>query len=75
VVVVLHDFLLAPRHCGRLVMMDGGRVVESGTPKDVVTESLVADVSRVRCSVHHHACFADIRVTGSAGGRISHPDS
>ncbi|MGY1601367.1 ABC transporter ATP-binding protein [Geodermatophilus sp. SYSU D00815] len=44
VVVVLHDLNLAARYAGRLVAMKDGRLVASGTPAEVLTERLLADV-------------------------------
>ncbi len=44
VVVVLHDLNLAARYAQRLVAMDGGALVASGTPEVVLTEQLLADV-------------------------------
>ena len=44
VVVVLHDLNLAARYAGRLVAMKDGALVASGTPAEVLTEQLLADV-------------------------------
>ncbi|MGY1699498.1 ABC transporter ATP-binding protein [Geodermatophilus sp. SYSU D00766] len=44
VVVVLHDLNLAARYAQRLVAMRDGVLVASGTPHDVLTERLLADV-------------------------------
>jgi len=44
VVVVLHDLNLAARYAQRLVAMKDGALVASGTPHEVLTESLLADV-------------------------------
>ncbi|MGY1806463.1 ABC transporter ATP-binding protein [Blastococcus sp. SYSU D00669] len=44
VVVVLHDLNLAARYAGRLVAMKDGVLVGSGTPGEVLTEQLLADV-------------------------------
>jgi iron complex transport system ATP-binding protein len=44
VVVVLHDLNLAARYAQRLVAMKDGALVASGTPDEVLTESLLADV-------------------------------
>ena len=43
-VVVLHDLNLAARYAQRLVAMDDGALVASGTPQEVLTEQLLADV-------------------------------
>jgi len=44
VVVVLHDLNLAARYAQRLVAMKDGALVASGTPEEVLTEPLLADV-------------------------------
>jgi iron complex transport system ATP-binding protein len=44
VVVVLHDLNLAARYAQRLVAMKDGALVASGTPGEVLTERLLADV-------------------------------
>ncbi len=44
VVVVLHDLNLAARYAERLVAMRDGVLVASGTPHEVLTEQLLADV-------------------------------
>jgi iron complex transport system ATP-binding protein len=44
VVVVLHDLNLAARYAQRLVAMKDGALVASGTPEEVLTEQLLADV-------------------------------
>ena len=48
VAVVLHDLTLAGRFCDRLVLMDGGRVMASGPPAQVLTPALLARVYGVR---------------------------
>ncbi|MPQ98892.1 ATP-binding cassette domain-containing protein [Modestobacter sp. I12A-02628] len=44
VVVVLHDLNLAARYAHRLVAMKDGVLVAEGTPAEVLTEQLLADV-------------------------------
>ncbi|MGY1752763.1 ABC transporter ATP-binding protein [Blastococcus sp. SYSU D01042] len=44
VAVVLHDLNLAARYAQRLVAMKDGVLVASGTPAEVLTEQLLADV-------------------------------
>ncbi len=44
VAVVLHDLNLAARYAQRLVAMKDGVVVASGTPHEVLTEALLAEV-------------------------------
>lgn len=44
VAIVLHDLNLAARYADNVIAMKGGAVVAMGSPRDVVTESLVRDV-------------------------------
>jgi iron complex transport system ATP-binding protein len=50
-VIALHDLNLAAMFCDRIVVMKEGRVVAGGTPAEVITEELIADVYRVRAVV------------------------
>jgi iron complex transport system ATP-binding protein len=50
-VVALHDLNLAAMFCDHLVVLSAGEVVASGSPGDVLTEELVADVYGVRCEI------------------------
>lgn len=47
VVMVLHDLAHAARFAERVVALREGRVVADGTPKEVVTPALLADVLKV----------------------------
>jgi iron complex transport system ATP-binding protein len=46
----MHDLALAADHCDRLYALKGGSVVASGTPAEILTAELIADVFEV--SVH-----------------------
>ncbi|WP_369217264.1 ABC transporter ATP-binding protein [Streptomyces flavofungini] len=59
VLVVLHDLNLAAAACDRIGVLRQGRLVASGTPKDVLTEALVADVFGVRATVVPHPLTGD----------------
>ncbi|MFE9363076.1 ABC transporter ATP-binding protein [Streptomyces sp. NPDC006978] len=50
-VIALHDLNLAAMFCDRVTVMKEGRVVAGGTPSEVLTEDLIADVYRVRAVV------------------------
>ncbi|MFI7345385.1 ABC transporter ATP-binding protein [Streptomyces sp. NPDC049936] len=54
VLVVLHDLNLAAAACDRLGVLAEGRLVTSGTPADVLTPELVADVFGVTATVVPH---------------------
>ncbi|MFE3835533.1 ABC transporter ATP-binding protein [Pseudogemmobacter sonorensis] len=42
VLVSIHDLGLAARHCGRLVLLDGGRILADGAPGEVLGEAHLA---------------------------------
>jgi iron complex transport system ATP-binding protein len=44
VMVSLHDLGLAARHCTRLVLLDRGRLIADGAPRDVLTPARLAAV-------------------------------
>ena len=50
-VVALHDLNLAASFCDRILVLDQGAVVACGTPDQVLTEALLAQVFRVRAEV------------------------
>ncbi|MEU6124010.1 ABC transporter ATP-binding protein [Streptomyces sp. NPDC047123] len=59
VLVVLHDLNLAAAVCDRIGVLSRGRLVASGTPADVLTEELAAEVFGVRAHVVPHPLTGD----------------
>ncbi|MFI1757973.1 ABC transporter ATP-binding protein [Streptomyces sp. NPDC020571] len=59
VLVVLHDLNLAAAACDRLGVLSQGHLVASGTPADVLTTDLVADVFGVKASIVPHPLTGD----------------
>ncbi|MCX4808792.1 ABC transporter ATP-binding protein [Streptomyces sp. NBC_01214] len=53
-VIALHDLNLAASFCHRICVMDGGRLVATGTPQEVLTADLLAEVYRVNADVAPH---------------------
>jgi len=53
VVAVLHELNLAARVADRLVAMADGRIVATGTPHEVLTPALLAEVFGLRADVAH----------------------
>ncbi|WJH40486.1 ABC transporter ATP-binding protein [Aliirhizobium terrae] len=56
-IIALHDLNHAAMFCDRLIVMQKGRIVASGTPEEIVTQELLRDVfsvdARVDTSPHH----------------------
>jgi iron complex transport system ATP-binding protein len=48
VLVVLHDLAFAARYCDRLYLIAEGKLKASGKPEEVLTETLLEEVYRVR---------------------------
>ncbi|MEV6400035.1 ABC transporter ATP-binding protein [Streptomyces sp. NPDC051907] len=53
-VIALHDLNLAASFCDRICVMEAGRVVAVGTPAEVLTATLLAEVYRVEADVSEH---------------------
>ncbi len=57
--ISLHDLNAAASLCDRLHVLHGGRVVASGTPREVLTPELLAEVFGVRAAVAEHPLTGD----------------
>jgi iron complex transport system ATP-binding protein len=51
VVAVFHDLNLAAEYCGRLVLLESGRVAAMGTPTEVITAETIRRVYGVHVAV------------------------
>lgn len=51
VIVISHDLNLAGQYCRRLVLMDSGTIVASGTPGEIIVPSLIEKVYKVKSVV------------------------
>lgn len=51
--VVLHDLSLAARYCDRLVLMDKGQTVSTGTAQDVLTTDTLRSIYGVEAEITH----------------------
>jgi iron complex transport system ATP-binding protein len=52
--VTLHDLNLASFFCDRLAVIEGGRIVATGTPEDVLTIELLQSVFGINASITKH---------------------
>ena len=69
IIAALHDLNLAAMFCDWLVVMKAGRIVMEGTPKNVITEQMLADVYGVRSRVKYDEAglpIVDYRVPEAA---------
>ncbi|MFE7778838.1 ABC transporter ATP-binding protein [Streptomyces sp. NPDC057445] len=53
-VIALHDLNLAAAFCDRICVLDRGREIATGTPEEVLTTTLLAEVYRVEADVSTH---------------------
>jgi ABC-type cobalamin/Fe3+-siderophores transport system ATPase subunit/coproporphyrinogen III oxidase-like Fe-S oxidoreductase len=51
IVAVLHDLNLASQYCDRIVLLKDGRLRYQGTPKEILTETVVEEIYGVRAVV------------------------
>ncbi|MEU8952773.1 ABC transporter ATP-binding protein [Streptomyces sp. NPDC048518] len=70
VLVVLHDLNLAAAACDRIGVLSHGRLVAAGTPAEVLTEELVADVFGVKATVVPHPLTGDPQLLYSLGSSV-----
>ncbi|WP_116087363.1 ABC transporter ATP-binding protein [Tropicimonas sp. IMCC34011] len=61
-VVALHDLNLAAMFCDKIVVLQSGSVFASGTPEDVLTETLLKSVFKVTADVTRTAAGADMHI-------------
>ena len=61
-IVALHDLNLAAMFCDRLAIMRDGRLVAAGTPQEVLTEALIAQVFSVRAIVAPSTLHAGLHI-------------
>jgi iron complex transport system ATP-binding protein len=71
VVAVFHDLNLAAEYCGRLVLLDSGRVAERGTPAEVITETAIRRVYGVQVVVQPNSVSQQPHVVLTAGAAES----
>ncbi len=50
----LHDLNLAAQYCDRIYILYKGRIVEEGTPEEVITEDMIQRIYGTKASVERH---------------------
>jgi iron complex transport system ATP-binding protein len=67
VLASIHDLNLAAAFCDYLLVIDKGKIVDQGLPKDVLTEDMISKVFKTCVSVDKHplSCFDQVRITYS----------
>jgi iron complex transport system ATP-binding protein len=63
VVLVSHDLNLASLYCDRLLLLDRGRIVQAGTPKEVIRPEILKAVYGCEVLVDRHPETGSPRVT------------
>lgn len=63
VIVSIHDLDLAARFCDRLVLLDAGRIVATGTPAEVLTPDRLARVYGIGVRTSRDPATGAVRVT------------
>jgi iron complex transport system ATP-binding protein len=63
VIGVFHDLNLAAQYCGRLVLLNGGRVVASGKPDEVLTPETIRGAYGIDVLVKKHPMTGKVFVT------------
>ncbi|TFD90073.1 ABC transporter ATP-binding protein [Cryobacterium serini] len=53
-IMALHDLNLAAAYCDHILLLDGGRLVATGTPDEVLTPEIIGEVYGVDCFVLPH---------------------
>ena len=66
ILMVSHDLNMAAEFCGRLLLLDRGRLVADGTPAEVLTESTLRRVYHCNVRVQPNATGESVTVTPSA---------
>lgn len=72
VLVVSHDLNLAAEFCGRLFLLDSGRLVAAGTPREVLDEELLRRVYRCEVRVQDNPANGSVLVMPAPRPAVTH---
>ncbi len=59
----LHDLNLAAQYCDRIYVMQDGRIVEEGSPEEVITEEMIERIYGVKSSVERNVTTGLLNVS------------
>ena len=62
VIAAMHDLNLASLYFDRLILLEGGRILADGTPKEVLTEAKIAEAFSASVRVGPHSVTGDPHV-------------
>ncbi|MFQ5867664.1 MAG: ABC transporter ATP-binding protein [bacterium] len=62
-IIVSHDLNLASEYCGRLILLDAGRIYKMGSPKEVITEKNLSKVYQSKVLVEENPVTGAPRIT------------
>lgn len=68
VLSAIHDLNLAAAYCDRLYILNSGKIVASGSPKEVLTEERIKHVFEVDCEVCTHPRTNKLNIVYFPGG-------
>ena len=68
-VAAMHDLTLAAQYADRMVLLDAGRIVADGPPRDVLTEALIA--AHYEAAIHVVDVDGRIAVVPSRASRVA----
>lgn len=51
IIAAIHDLNLAMKFCDEIILIDGGKVIDTGKPRDVITETVLRDIFRVNARI------------------------
>ncbi|MGI6660049.1 MAG: ABC transporter ATP-binding protein [Dethiobacteraceae bacterium] len=63
VLMAIHDLNMAALYCDRIYILKNGRIFTSGTPEEVLTEEIIADVYGVKADVRVHPVTNKLTIT------------
>ncbi len=70
VVLVTHDLTMASQFCNQLILMSDGKIIETGSPEQVIRQNLISDIYDENVKVAKHPDTGRPVVLPDVGKRI-----